>query len=84
MDLNKLPPIDIVLNTVPHIIFTKAITDSIPNTVLFELASKPGGYEDLNRVVDGGRLPGRILYKTAAKIIYNTLTAYFPCEKGHI
>ena len=76
---------DIILNTVPSIIFTNEIIESISDsTVLFELASKPGGFENTLRVVDGGRLPGRILPKSASKIIFDTIIKHFPCEKGSL
>ena len=81
--LDNLPKLDIVLNTVPQRIISKNLTDSrLKNTVLVELASKPGGYEDKSMVIDGGRLPGRILPISAAEIIYNTIVKYFPYRKG--
>lgn len=81
--LNKLPSCDIILNTVPSVIFTnKIIRDISKDTFLFELASSPGGYEELTRVIDGTRLPGRILPKSAARVIFETIVPYFPDEKG--
>ncbi|MBQ7353097.1 MAG: hypothetical protein IJW54_03730 [Clostridia bacterium] len=74
---------DIILNTIPSIIFTNEMMKNIPNnSVLIELASKPGGFGDEKGVIDGGRLPGRILPKSASKIIFDTIIKGFPCEKG--
>lgn len=74
---------DVILNTIPSIIFTSEMMKKIPNdVVLIELASKPGGFMDERRVIDGGRLPGRILPKSASKIIFDTIIKRFPCEKG--
>lgn len=81
--LNNLPKLDVVLNTVPNEIFSKELIDrELKSTILIELASNPGGYEDKSRVIDGGRLPGRIFPVSASEIIYSTITKHFPCWKG--
>lgn len=66
---------DIIVNTVPFPIFTDEHIGKIPKKVIMvELASSPFGFENMDRVVLASGLPGRILPKGAAKVIYDTIT----------
>ncbi|MBQ7760603.1 MAG: hypothetical protein IJ400_00980 [Clostridia bacterium] len=70
---------DLVLNTVPSIIYTKKMIDKLPtNTCIVELASKPGGFEDTSRVYSASGLPGKIFPKSSAEIIFDTIEKLFP------
>ena len=69
---------DIVLNTVPSVIFSNEQINKIPSsTYLFELASMPGGFESKSRVYQGGGLPGKILPKGSAQLIFDTIVPFF-------
>ena len=64
----------IIINTVPSIIFSKELTDKISKEAyLVELASKPYGFEDLDRISIASALPGKILSKGAAKAVFDTI-----------
>lgn len=74
---------NVVLNTVPSIIFSKEMIDNISsNTCIIELASQPGGFEDASRVYTASGLPGKIFPKSSAEIIYDTIKNLFPYRKG--
>lgn len=74
---------NVVLNTVPSIIFNKEMTDNLSkNTCLVELASLPGGFEDNSKVYIASGLPGKIFPKGSAEIIYDTIKNLFPYRKG--
>lgn len=71
---------DIVFNTVPHIIFTKAEIDALDSEVtLIDLASFPGGVDTLYakskniKLIDGKRLPSRYSKKSAGILIGKTI-----------
>lgn len=71
---------DIVFNTVPHIIFTKAELDALDDdAVLIDLASFPGGVDTLYakskgiKLIDGKRLPSRYSKKAAGFLIGKTV-----------
>ncbi|MGN1202237.1 MAG: NAD(P)-dependent oxidoreductase [Eubacterium sp.] len=71
---------DIVFNTVPHIIFTKAELDALDSeATLIDLASFPGGVDTLYakskgiRLIDGKRLPSRYSKKSAGFLIGKTV-----------
>lgn len=71
---------DIVFNTVPHIIFTKAELYALDSDVtLIDLASFPGGVDTLYakskgiKLIDGKRLPSRYSKKTAGYLIGKTI-----------
>lgn len=71
---------DIVFNTVPHIIFTKAELDALDSEViLIDLASFPGGVDTLYakakgiNLIDGKRLPSRYSKKSAGFLIGKTV-----------
>lgn len=71
---------DIVFNTVPHIIFTKAELDALGSDVtLIDLASFPGGVDTLYakskgiKLIDGKRLPSRYSKKSAGYLIGKTI-----------
>ena len=71
---------DIVFNTVPHIIFTKAELDALDSEVtLIDLASFPGGVDTLYarskgiKLIDGKCLPSRYSKKSAGFLIGKTV-----------
>lgn len=71
---------DFVFNTVPHIVFTKAELDALPNTaVIFDLASFPGGVDTLCakargiKLIDGRALPSRYSPESAGELIAKTV-----------
>lgn len=77
---NVIDSFDIVFNTVPAMLFDKDILAKMEkNTLIIDLASKPGGVdfneaENLGlRVIHALGLPGKVAYKTAGKIIYDTI-----------
>ena len=70
---------DVVLNTVPAIIFTKEMIDNIPlDTCILELASYPGGFDDMFRVTSASGLPGKIFPVSSAQIIFEAIRDLFP------
>lgn len=71
---------DIIFNTVPHKIISADILENISNnTVIIDLASKPGGvdFEAANRlgkkVIWALSLPGKVAPQTAGKVISDTV-----------
>ena len=65
---------DIVINTVPSVIYYKELIDKIPKTTtIIELASLPYGFANMERVILGSGLPGKILTSSAADIIFDTI-----------
>ena len=71
---------DIVFNTVPHIVFTKAEIDALDsNATLIDLASFPGGVDTLYakskgvKLIDGRKLPSRYSEKSAGYLIGKTM-----------
>lgn len=66
---------DAVFNTAPAIVFSSDLINNIPeSTYLFELASQ-SGFEKTERVVPALGLPGKILPKSAGRVIYDTITS---------
>ena len=64
----------IIINTVPCQIYTQEIIDEIPKDALIvELASKPYGFANMNRVILGSALPGKILPIGASKVVCDTV-----------
>lgn len=71
---------DVIFNTIPALIFDRAILSGIDkNTLLIDLASRPGGV-DFNAAAElqiktiwALSLPGRVAPKTAGLIIKNTV-----------
>lgn len=79
-ELKNKNSFDIVFNTVPHIIFTKAELDALnDDAVLIDLASFPGGVDTLYanargiKLIDGKRLPSRYSKKSAGLLIGKTV-----------
>lgn len=65
---------DIIINTVPSIIFTDDVLEEIPEgTLMIDLASAPGGFERTDRVTVARGLPGKALYLSAAETIFNAI-----------
>jgi hypothetical protein len=73
--LNECVGADVIINTVPHPIYTKELIAKIPKDVfIIELASQPYGFEGMERVVLASGLPGKILPVGASRAIYDTVT----------
>ncbi len=78
--LMALPPMDVIFNTVPSLLFDRRVLLSLdPNTLLIDLASRPGGV-DFNTAAEcriktiwALSLPGRVAPKTAGEIIGSTI-----------
>lgn len=67
---------DIIINTVPQIIFTNSILKTIPHDrILIDLASIPYGFENMERVILASGIPGKILTKSGAQIIFETINS---------
>lgn len=77
----EVKDLDIVINTVPHLIITPSIIANLPaHTLIIDLASKPGGTDfryaekrGIKALLAPG-LPGIVAPKTAGKILANVLT----------
>jgi dipicolinate synthase subunit A len=73
--------VDIVFNTIPHLVLTAAVIAQMPQTaIVIDLASKPGGTDfryaerrGIKAILTPG-LPGIVAPKTAGQIIANTLS----------
>ena len=81
LELLSLPPAyDVIFNTVPSLLFDRAVLSRTESsTLLIDLASRPGGI-DFNAAADYGiktiwalSLPGRVAPKTAGQIIKTTV-----------
>jgi len=78
--IGSLPPMDVIFNTVPSLLFDRRVLMSLdPNTLLIDLASRPGGV-DFNTAAEcriktiwALSLPGRVAPKTAGGIIRSTI-----------
>lgn len=71
---------DIIFNTIPHTVIDEEVISRMkPETVIIELASKPGGISAESaekhgiKVIDGGSLPGRFSPLTAGEIYGRTI-----------
>ena len=70
LNSNVIPELDLVYNTVPEVIIGKDFTNKLSSkSLLFELASAPGGFEDISRVITARGLPGKMLPKSGASAI---------------
>ena len=64
--------LDLVYNTVPYKIISKDISDIFSkDSLIMELASGNGGFEDENVAVKALGLPGKYMPKSAGKAIYD-------------
>ena len=64
-----------VFNTVPEIIVSKDKMDKVhDDTLIIELASAPGGFEDKSKVLDGKGLPGKMLPTYAGEAVYEIIS----------
>ncbi|MBQ8147094.1 MAG: hypothetical protein IJ039_09945 [Clostridia bacterium] len=64
----------IIINTVPNIIFQNELIDRIPNDAyIIDLASSPYGFENMQRVHTASGLPGKVLSKSAAMAVFDTI-----------
>ena len=71
--LEEFSGFDAIINTAPSVVFDKKIINEIPSkTYLFDLASNCG-FEDSSKVIFALGLPGKILPKSAANVIYDTI-----------
>lgn len=71
---------DFIFNTVPHPVFTKAELEAVnKETLLFDLASFPGGVDTLCakskgvKLIDGRKLPARYSKRSAGELIGETV-----------
>lgn len=72
--LEKCAECDIILNTVPNVIYSSSLIDTIPHdTLIVELASQPYGFENMNRVILASGLPGKILPVGASFLVFDTV-----------
>ncbi len=78
--LTDLPPMDVVFNTVPVMLFDRRVLATLSEqTLLIDLASRPGGidFDEAARrrlkTIWALSLPGRVAPKTAARIIADTV-----------
>jgi hypothetical protein len=57
----------------------KEMIDNIPlDTCILELASYPGGFDDMFRVTSASGLPGKIFPVSSAQIIFEAIRDLFP------
>lgn len=78
---NEVRDIDILINTIPHLIVNAAIISKLPtHTLIIDLASKPGGTDfryaekrGIKALLAPG-LPGIVAPKTAGQILANVLS----------
>ena len=78
---NEVSNIDICINTIPHMVLTAGIIANMPsNTLIIDLASKPGGTDfryaekrGIKALLAPG-LPGIVAPKTAGQILANVLS----------
>ena len=76
---------DVIFNTVPSKIISKEISDKIsPKTLVIDLASLPGGFEDENYPKRALGLPGKIMPISAAEAIYDFVNEYISSERKNI
>lgn len=73
-------PYDVIFNTVPYKLFTRAVLEKLDsNTLIIDLASRPGGVDfhaaaELRiKTIWALSLPGRVAPKTAGTIIKQTI-----------
>ena len=72
--LDNLSIYDLIINTVPAVIYTAEMIENIPlSTYIVDLASKPYGFASLDRVNIASALPGKILPLGAAHVILDTI-----------
>lgn len=79
-ELRSRHTFDFVFNTVSHLVFTKSELDMLNrDTIIFDLASFPGGVDTLYakakgiRLIDGKRLPSRFSKVSAGILIGKTV-----------
>lgn len=74
--------LDIIFNTAPALVITRKVIDQLnPNTIIIDIASKPGG-TDFNYCIQKGiiakhcpGLPGKYSPKTSAEIIFHHISS---------
>jgi len=77
----EVSDVDIVINTIPHLIVTSSVISKMPtHTLIIDLASKPGGTDfryaekrGIKALLAPG-LPGIVAPKTAGQILANVLS----------
>ncbi len=76
-DSLKKSKFDVIYNTVPQKIITKSITDSLPvKTHAYDLASLPGGFENVDFPKRLLALPGKIMPYASAMAIFDFVKPY--------
>lgn len=71
------PSCDVIINTAPSIVFSNSLIEKIPReSTIIELASVCG-FENEERVNFALGLPGRIMPKSSAQVIYDAIVPLF-------
>lgn len=74
---------DIIINTVPKKIITKEQSEKIgKNTLVYDIASLPGGFEDESFPQRALALPGKMMPTSAGKAIYDFVEKYISNERS--
>ena len=74
--LDDLDKYNAIINTAPSVVFNREKINEIPlKTYLFDLASRCG-FELFENVIFSLGLPGKILPKSAAQVIYDTIKRF--------
>jgi len=71
-EISEIPQLclDAVYNTVPDVIVEKSISDNLcGKSLIMELASLPGGFEDRSAAIKASGLPGKMMPRAAAEAI---------------
>lgn len=72
---------DVIFNTVPTNVITKNMSDKIPKrTLVYDLASMPGGFEDEKFPIRALGLPGKMMPISAAEAIFDFVESYISIE----
>ena len=82
--ISEIPDIglDAVYNTVPNIIVEKGISDGLRgSSLIMELASSPGGFEDESVAVKALGLPGKMMPKSAAEAVCDLVSSVLSEEQ---
>lgn len=73
---------DIILNTVPEPIIPKSVSDAIPEkSLVYDLASLPGGFEEESFPKRALALPGKMKPISAARAIFDFVESYISNER---
>ncbi len=83
-DIPNLYP-DMIYNTVPDTIIKRSLSDVLPKeTLIVELASSPGGFEDKEIAMKAPALPGRMMPKSAGEAVFDLVSTVLSKGEEHI